>query len=342
MELNKTYLSDACKTWPADDKSLNTIVTSPPYWGLRDYGIDGQLGLENSAEEFIDKMVNVFREARRCLRDDGTLWLNIGDSYAHNGAAFGNKNSRSSEVDYGAAKRFVKKGSLVKPKDLVGIPWMLAFALRADGWYLRQDIIWSKPNPMPESVNDRCTKSHEYIFLLSKSGKYFFDSDAILEPIAASSYNQNIQQQEGSLRAHPGEKTNGNMKAFQPKGNRKSFRGGGKYTNSKSFDNDSVISNDSIGNVPNESLLRNKRSVWTVATHSFKQAHFATFPPSLIIDCIKAGCPEGGIVGDPFHGAGTTRIVANKLGRKFWGMEIKPEYIHLSDKRAQKELGLFI
>jgi DNA modification methylase len=258
----------------------------------------------------------------------------------------------------------------IKAKDLIGIPWMLAFALRADGWYLRQDIIWSKPNPMPESVGDRCTKAHEYLFLLSKSSRYYFDAEAIAEPIADSSVarlaQSNLENQTGSERM-PG-KTNGTMKAVGPrfdgtkygddereesrtksgkvwdgqrKGNRKTFRGGGVYTQGRSFDNDAQPCNDSIGNEPNARGLRNKRSVWTVATQPFKEAHFATFPPALIEPCILAGCPQAGTVLDPFGGAGTTGLVADRRQRSAILIELNPEYAEIARKRISGDSPLF-
>ena len=288
------------------DRSIQCCVTSPPYWGLRDYGKEGQLGLESTPDEYVAKMVAVFREVRRVLRDDGTLWLNLGDSYAAN---------RTYQVHNtkGAAEHTYAPGSAVpdglKPKDLVGIPWRVAFALQADGWYLRQDIIWAKPNPMPESVRDRCTKSHEYIFLLTKNERYYFDAEAIKEPMAAASYArlaQDIENQEGSHRV-PG-KTNGPMKAVAAKGNAKTFRGGGKYTRGQSFDNSTLVERESHGNAPNESGTRNKRSVWTVTTKPFKGAHFATFPPDLIEPCILAGTSEKGAC--PHCGAPWKRVVA--------------------------------
>lgn len=320
--------------------SVNCCVTSPPYWGLRDYGHGDQLGLEATPEEYVANMVDVFREVRRVLRNDGTLWLNLGDSYAGSGKG---RNADGSHQEGG--KQGTSRGTIegrlsktsatdCKTKDLVGIPWMVAFALRADGWYLRQDIIWAKPNPMPESVRDRCTKSHEYIFLLSKSARYYYDHEAIKEPMAASSVSrlsQDVESQDCSNRV-PG-KTNGPMRAVQAKGNRKTFRGGGVYTGGKSFDNDIEATNDSVGNEPNESGLRNKRSVWTVATKSYKGAHFATFPPKLIEPCILAGCPEGGTVLDPFAGSGTTAMVSQENGRNFVGCELNPEYIELIKKR---------
>jgi DNA modification methylase len=279
------------------------------------------------------------------------MWVNIGDSYAATSKnrtieqATNNSNIQGSLAGQSIIlKQRNKIVSGLKPKDMVGVPWMLAFALRSAGWYLRQDIIWNKPNPMPESVSDRCTKVHEYVFLLSKSVNYYYDQAAILEPMAASSFtrlNQVIENQNGSNRAHGGQKHNGPMKACQPKGNRKTFRGGGKYTNNQSFDNSEVATNDSIGNIANGTGLRKKRSVWTVATQPYSEAHFATFPEDLIVPCIKAGCPEGGIILDCFMGAGTTALVARKLNRNFIGFELNPEYINIAENRLKKELGMF-
>jgi DNA modification methylase len=280
-------------------------VTSPPYYGLRDYGHDGQIGLEKTPEEYIAAMVEVFRCVWDVLADDGTLWLNIGDSYAmasmrgensvFSGGVGAHAGYKTGSVKLG--KRSIPFG--LKAKDLIGIPWMLAFALRADGWYLRQDIIWHKPNPMPELVQDRCTKAHEYIFLLSKSQSYYFDNEAIAEPLAASSVARLAQptlaKQTGSDRV-PG-KTNGNMKA--------------------------------VGN----GETRNRRSVWTVTTKPYKGAHFATFPPDLIEPCILAGAPAGGVVLDPFMGSGTTAAVAIANGRNYLGCELNPAYKELQDAR---------
>jgi len=334
------------------DQSVNCCVTSPPYFGLRDYGVDGQMGLEKSPDEYIAGMVAVFREVRRVLRDDGTLWLNIGDSYAGSWGAQsrgGSKVKTLSAVQIAAHPKGQTKTCSIpanadyKAKDVIGIPWMLAFALRADGWYLRQDIIWAKPNPMPESVTDRCTKSHEYLFLLSKSPRYYFDHGAIAEPLASSSIDRlsqpNLSVQAGSYRV-PG-KTNGPMKAVRAKGNRRTFRGGGIYTSGKSFDNDADACNDSVGNVPNERDTRNKRSVWNVATHPFSDAHFATFPPALIEPCILAGCPAGGMVLDPFAGAGTTGLVTDRLGRDAILIELNPEYASMAHRRITSDCPLF-
>lgn len=255
---------DVLKQLP--DESINCVVTSPPYFGLRDYGHDGQIGLEPTPDEFVETLVSVFREVRRVLRKDGTVWLNLGDSYT---GYHGNKKSEvpSSSTNgwtkgYDENKRKGRPQDIgLKQKELIGIPWRVAFALQADGWYLRQDIIWAKPNPMPESVRDRCTKAHEYIFLLSKSPKYYYDHEAAKEPMAASSIprlKQNVADQVGTTRANGGAKTNGNFKA--------------------------------AGDI--ESGLRNRRSVWSITTKPYKGAHFATFPPDLIEPCILAGCPE--------------------------------------------------
>ncbi len=297
---------------------VRTCVTSPPYYNLRDYGEPGQIGGEASPEEYIDKLVAVFREVRRVLRPDGTLWVNMGDSYATSSGPQAPTNTRNSQ---GHVKKRVPDG--FKRKDLIGIPWMLAFALRADGWYLRQDIIWAKPNCMPESVRDRCTKSHEYIFLLSKSPKYYFDAAAISEPIAGSStkrYLQNIERQSGSDR-QPG-KTNGPMKAALPRfGGDKYGKDGRDETRTKS------------GKIYIPTLSRNKRSVWNVSTAGFRGAHFAVFPEKLVEPCILAGSPAGGVVLDPFTGSGTTGVVAAKLGRDFIGCEINPQYCQMAQER---------
>ena len=278
--------------------SVNCCVTSPPYFGLRDYGNDAQLGLESTPEEYVANMVKVFSEVKRVLRDDGTLWLNLGDSYAGNCS----RASDNGRAGYGSEREGVYKkgGEGIKPKDLIGIPWMVAFALRSDGWYLRQDIIWHKPNPMPESVTDRCTKSHEYIFLLSKSGKYYCDMEAIkelsVEPPREREKNNGESAVDTKMRGH-----------------------------------DCNCGNNGT---------RNKRSVWTVTTKPYKEAHFATYPPDLIRPCILAGCPQGGTVIDPFGGSGTTGEVAEIEGRNSILIELNPEYIDIMKKRTA-QLGLF-
>lgn len=307
------------------DGCVSTCVTSPPYFGLRDYGAAEQIGLEQTPEEYVEKLVEVFREVRRVLRDDGTLWLNIGDSYATRSGSQPPANTRNK---CGHTEKKVPGG--YKCKDLIGIPWMLAFALRADGWYLRQDIIWQKTNCMPESVRDRCTKSHEYIFLLTKKPRYFFDSEAISEPIAGSStkrYLQNIEAQRGSDR-QPG-KTNGSMKAVLPR------FGGGKYGDDT---REEARTKSGAEYVP--TLRRNKRDVWAVSTAGYKGAHFATFPEKLVLPCILAGSRPGDTVLDPFAGSGTTGVVSVKYGREFIGIEINPAYSEMCEQRvmaAQEE-----
>jgi DNA modification methylase len=341
-------------------------VTSPPYWGLRDYGVAGQLGLEKTPEEYVEKVVAIFREVWRVLRGDGTLWLNLGDTYAANR---GYQVVDNKHIDVGNSKASSVPPGL-KPKDLVGIPWRVAFALQADGWYLRQDIIWSKPNPMPESVRDRCTKAHEHIFLLTKNEKYCYDADAVKEP-----------------------------SVYQP-GSRKDQKKG--EFNSKYAGDVARIGDESFRAIRS---TRNRRSVWTITTKPFKEAHFATFPPEIPEICIKAGtsekgcCPECGtpwkrvvshknavlelsetalqkramglvtqtggkqvspaqtttigwkpschhdfppapcVVLDPFSGAGTTGVMAQKLFRKFIGIELNPDYVKMSERRIEKECG---
>lgn len=312
------------------DCIADCCITSPPYFNLRDYGIDGQIGLENTVEEYINRLTEVFREVRRVLKSDGTLWLNIGDSYA--GSTKGRKkngkhsdeNSKSGNYYSGFNDKLqYKMYPGYKKKDLIGIPWLLAFALKNDGWYLRQDIIWNKPNAMPESVKDRCTKSHEYIFLFSKQAKYYFDHEAIKEP--AVGFN-NIPPA-------------GSKGTFKPnsrlrKGNSRTFRGGGAYTKGQSFNNSAEANRESHGNTDNTAGLRNKRSIWNVATQGYKEAHFATFPEKLIEPCVFAGSKEGGIVLDPFLGSGTTAVVAKKHNRKYIGIELNPKYAEMAERRV--------
>lgn len=290
------------------DGSCSTCVTSPPYYGLRDYETVGQLGLEQTPEEYIEKMVEVFREVRRVLKDDGTLWLNIGDSYA---TRSGNQPPRNTKNSCGHTSKQVPHG--YKYKDLMGIPWLLAFALRADGWYLRADIIWHKPNAMPESVKDRPTKAHEYIFLLSKRSTYYYDAEAVKETAV------------GFGPDNPGRK----------KGNSRTFRGGSAYTNNQAKNNSTSVERQSHGLVPNESGKRNRRSVWTVATRPYKGAHFATFPEALVRPCILAGSRPGDTVLDPFAGSGTVGVVAVQEKRDFIGIDINPTYSKMSEQRIQ-------
>lgn len=328
---NKILVGDALfKLKELDSQSIDCCVTSPPYYGLRDYGVEGQIGLEETPEQYIDKLVKIFREVKRILKEDGTLWVNIADSYAGSGKGAWNSNKdrkniyRPSTNSKEAKMNKVFKG--IKRKDLIGIPWMLAFALRADGWYLRQDIIWHKPNAMPESAKDRCTKCHEYIFLLSKNKKYYFDYEAIKEPCVGFDKTP-PRGSKGTVTPNSGRR----------KGNNKSFRGGGVYTNNQSFNNHSSAGNQTIGLAPNKTGLRNKRNVWTVATRGYKEAHFATYPTQLIEPCILAGSREGGTVLDPFAGSGTTGKVANIFGRSFVGIEINKQYIPLIENRLDAE-----
>ena len=277
-----------------------TCVTSPPYFGLRDYGVDGQIGLEQTPEEYIARLVEVFRGVRDVLADDGTLWLNIGDSYASGGRKTRDTDAKLEQR--GMDTRPADPAG-VKPKDLIGIPWMLAFALRADGWYLRQDIIWHKPNPMPESVRDRCTKAHEYVFLLSKSPRYYFDAEAIKEPSV----------------------TNDPRRPYTSVG-AKQLDGRAEWKSGQRRDGDDFTK-------------RNRRSVWTVATRPYKGAHFATFPPALIEPCVLAGSRPGDIVLDPFMGSGTTAAVAVQHGRQYIGCELNIDYEPLIQSRISAALN---
>jgi len=409
-------------------ESVNCCVTSPPYWGLRDYGtaewsggdaqcdhkgrsqtsgastlgewkngggqrykeetggmpfagtcgkcgavrVDHQLGLEKTPDEYVANMVAVFAEVRRVLRDDGTLWLNVGDSYAAQGGDHAKSNANQLNVGAmrchanGSENKGTRKPtSGLKPKDLVGIPWMLAFALRADGWYLRQDIVWSKPNPMPESVTDRCTKAHEYLFLLSKSPRYYYNQEAILEDVSPGTHDrlsQNVQAQIGSDRAHAGRKSNGNMKAVgrHLPGNKNhkgttAYENGDEKMRTKAGLVDYAVKMRKLaeagsGTKNNESFdaamaimpdKRNKRSVWTVATQPYSEAHFATFPEALIEPCILAGCPVGGTVLDPFGGSMTTLKVARDLQCKGVAIELNAEYIEIGKRRLVQEVFQF-
>ncbi|MBD1553857.1 DNA-methyltransferase [Pseudomonas typographi] len=307
------------------DESVHTCVTSPPYFGLRDYGVEGQIGLEDFPREFIDNLVEVFREVRRVLRDDGTLWVNMGDSYATGGRGGGG--SYMAERGDGA---WQGKGEATgwrsappgwKHKDLMGMPWRLAFALQDDGWYLRQDIIWHKPNPMPESVRDRCTKAHEYLFLLSKGPRYYFDQHAIREPAAYGPTPTGVGFGHG-YDAQP--------KPRVGVSKRNSFARETKYS-------DGEHGQTGQHRADREDIdydqTRNKRSVWTVATNGFKGAHFATFPPDLIRPCILAGAPRGGLVLDPFGGAGTTALVSMQEGRRSILCELNPKYAAMARAR---------
>jgi len=294
-----------------ENESVHCIVTSPPYWGLRDYGVEGQIGLEPTAEGYVAKMVQVFREVRRVLRGDGTCWVNLGDGYHGGGYANHAVNGQEWLEKHGGDRRRsrqqdrIRNNSNLKPKDLIGMPWRVAFALQADGWWLRSDIIWSKPNPMPESVTDRPTKAHEYLFLLTKKERYYYDAEAIRE---AGSQNSH-----GSPNINAGRKQSA---LGQQKGGRL-----GKWTEA------------------DRETGRNKRSVWTISTAPYAEAHFATFPPELPELCIKAGCPKGGTVLDPFGGAGTTGLVADRLQRNAILIELNPEYAAMSEARVDKDRG---
>ncbi|WGT40111.1 site-specific DNA-methyltransferase [Lysinibacillus sp. 1 U-2021] len=311
MELNKIYQGhclEVLKTLPS--KTINTVVTSPPYWGLRDYGVEGQIGLENSVEEYVSALVDVFREIKRILKDDGTVWVNLGDAYAGSGKGAWAEKDKQKHVYVPDTKSHLTNINNVptglKPKDLIGLPWRVAFALQADGWYLRQDIIWDKPNCMPESVKDRPTRCHEYVFLLAKNKDYYYDYKSILEPIAISTSNDKRTLESRFTNKRPERNFPG-----------QSSKGGGMLE-------------------PLEIGKRNKRSVWSVTTKPFKEAHFATFPEDLIEPCILAGCPLNGVVMDPFFGSGTTGLVALKHGRNFIGIELNKEYIKIAEKRLSK------
>jgi DNA modification methylase len=375
---------EVLKTLP--DESVHCVVTSPPYFGLRDYGtaqweggdpecehlpenrgsrfatpvsakqrsntgsgtasnrdcscgarrIDSQIGLEPTPDEYVAQMVTVFREVRRVLRKDGTAWLNLGDCYGGpKGDTRGALINPNRQNDYfgRAAGGSCFMGTTAK--QLLGIPWRVAFALQADGWWLRQDIIWSKPNPMPESVTDRCTKAHEYIFLLSKSAKYYYDADAIAEEVSPNTHariSQDLANQIGTFRANGGAKTNGPLKAVVKGSTRKLTEVGSGIKNNDSFTNAVYLLTDK----------RNKRSVWEVATQSFSEAHFATFPPVLIEPCILAGCPKGGTVLDPFGGAGTTGLVADRLERNAILVELNKAYADMARNRIEQDAPLFV
>ncbi|MAR57911.1 MAG: site-specific DNA-methyltransferase [Rickettsiales bacterium] len=345
-------------------KSIHTCVTSPPYWGLRDYGTatwvggdpncphyrtshqsdktitghkksqksggiadsiykticpkcgavrqDRQLGLEETPQEYVDNLVKVFREVKRVLRDDGTLWLNLGDSYSSGGRTSTTNQTVRGDKDYGVTRPAVCKD--IKPKDLVGIPWKVAFGLQEDGWYLRQDIIWNKPNPMPESVKDRCTKAHEYIFLLSKQPKYYFDNEAIKVESSPLTEERNKNKFKGAFKGQ-----------FKGAPNEERWQEG-RPIDKPNFSADGKS---------------NKRSVWTVTTKPYKEAHFATYPPDLIEPCILAGCPKGGTVLDPFGGSGTTALVADRLGRDAIIIELNKEYAKIAEKRLIGDNSLF-
>lgn len=311
-----------------ESESVDCVITSPPYFGLRDYGMDAQIGLEDTPEAFTEALVAVFREARRVLKKEGTLWVNLGDSYnsgdsggrgatsALNGrkvqAAQDNLNRSKdrSTKRWGGGQNKVRG---LKPKDLIGIPWRVAFALQADGWYLRSDIIWAKKNCMPESVTDRPTRSHEYIFLLSRSPKYYYDADAIKEPVEY--FDKRV------------------IDGFVPKSDNGKHRGDVQAASKRKQDNVGNQTYTGFNDRYTPQTHRNKRDVWHIATTPYTEAHFATFPEKLVEPMIMAGCPEGGTVLDPFSGAATTGLVAKKLGRNYIGIELNPEYVEISERR---------
>ena len=299
------------------DESVQCVVTSPPYWGLRNYGCERQIGLEATPREYVAKMMEVFAEARRVLRSDGTCWVNMGDSYARNGGTQGGGNRELMRIE-GVQSRMlsIPQGCGLKEKDLIGMPWRLAFALQEDGWWLRQDIIWSKPNPMPESVTDRCTKAHEYIFLLTKSAKYYYDQDAIR-----------------------GEGGHGSIhKAGRASGNKK-HKLVTKYEGSDSEEHRTAAG---LMKISEKSYARpNKRSVWEIATEGYAEAHFATFPTKLVEPCILAGSKPGDVILDPFCGSGTTGLVAMRYQRDFVGIELNPDYARMAERRIGDEIPLF-
>ena len=296
------------------EESVHCCVTSPPYYALRDYGLDMQIGREDTPEQYIDRLTEVFRELRRVLRSDGTLWLNIADTYCGTGNKGYHADPKNPKGRNGQQIARNNRVSGCKQKDLIGIPWLLAFALRADGWYLRSDIIWQKENPMPESVKDRCVRCYEHIFLFSKSKKYFFDYKAISEPIAPATAERL----------------------------KRGMKGGNKYGKPVPGQPQpqSINRLREHGEIKDADInpLRNKRDVWKINTVPFKGGHYAAYPPKLVETCLLAGCPEGGIVLDPFMGSGTTGMVASQMGRHFVGVELNPEYTELAYKRIGGEI----
>ncbi len=324
------------------DASVNCVVTSPPYWGLRDYGCTGQIGLEPSPEEYVSKMVEIFREVRRVLRKDGTCWINLGDTYSASGAA-GNRDGKQG-TNQGSHDKPNRRAGIIgrKKKTLCAIPWRLAIALDDDGWYLRSDIIWSKPNPMPSSVRDRPSTSHEYIFLLTKSAKYWHDADAILEQSVWWASGPGIHTAIAHNVVRVPDHFNGSLPG------RKNGPGQDRRS-TKDRDRTLDRASGSFGRAPGwrqetpDAPTRNARTVWTIASQPYKKAHFATFPTEIPRRCILAGCPEGGTVLDPFLGSGTTVAVAIALGRRGIGIELNPEYVKLARERiAGVTPGMFM
>jgi DNA modification methylase len=339
LEINNIYDFDAYRGLKLlDSNSVDCCVTSPPYYGLRDYNASGQIGLEDTPEAYIARLIAVFDEVYRVLKPSGTFWLNIGDSYAGSGRGKGDINRKGLQQKASfIGDKFDKPYKLegYKNKDLIGVPWMLAFALRDRGWYLRQDIIWHKPNPMPESVKDRCTKSHEYIFLLTKSATYYFDNEAILEPAA---YDGRKDTAFKGSNKYAEETTGLNVQSFASKGHE---RRPNKIRGFAEKEGKTGLSPSQHGSSIPTYPARNKRDVWSVCAKAEKESHFAVFPDTLIVDCIKAGCPEDGIVIDPFMGSGTTAVVARKLSRNYIGFELNPEYVKIAERKIRNQLGMF-
>lgn len=321
MELDKIINSECLSHLRTmQDECIDCVVTSPPYYGLRDYGFDGQVGLEDTPEEYVQRLVDIFHEVKRCLKPEGTLWLNLGDSYN------GNKkcNTETKKNKRVVSDSFEKKlWHGAKEKDLIGIPWMVAFALRADGWYLRQDIIWAKPNPMPESVKDRCTKSHEYIFLLTKSPKYYFDYEAIQEEATGYDGRKDTMNKGGK-------KYEGVNQAAARGHERWKF----KNLADKGQQPNSMHLRRANGMADEQYPVRNKRDVWNVCPKPSKEEHYAMYPEELVKYCIEAGCPEGGVVFDPFMGSGTTAAVAKKLDRHYYGTELNSKFYEIASRRV--------
>jgi DNA modification methylase len=325
---------------------FDCVVTSPPYWGLRDYGVDGQLGLEPTLGEHLTTMVEVFEQVRRVLKPTGTLWINYGDCYATspNGRSAADTKAAGNDDRTFRDKPFSTIGGALKAKDLCMVPNRLAIALQEAGWWVRSEVIWAKPNPMPESIKDRPATSHEKIFMLSRAPRYHYDADAVRQAAAESSearWSQNVEAQEGSYRANGGGKTNGTMKAV-----------GGPRAKVRASDvaaprHAGHINHTGIETTPRGEgrSLRNYEpapvQVWEVATRPFSEAHFATFPPELAERCLKAGCPKGGRVLDPFGGAGTTGLVADRLGLDCTLIELNPEYAEIARKRIEGDAGMF-
>ena len=318
------------RTLPA--ASVHCCVTSPPYFGLRDYGHDGQIGLERTPAEYVAKLVQVFDQVRRVLCDDGTLWLNLGDSYANDKKWGGHTGGKHVAELHGQAIGRARRDTGLKPKDLIGIPWRVAFALQDDGWWLRSDIIWAKTNAMPESVQDRPTRAHEYLFLLTKRERYYYNAQAIAEPAQFWQGQAATLERTGPVSEHilPGQNAAHHRPDRGGKGGRNSFRGqGAEREGKKGPANREGRELADVGYGP----TRNRRSVWQIATRPYPEAHFATYPVELVQPCILAGCPAGGTVLDPFSGAATTGVAAIGLGRQYIGIEINPAYILMADRR---------